>query len=353
MAWQLPFWLSKRLPQIVIFGLLLITVLQLYPTPAFSDRLGSRTLNVTNSVSGGVSNYKISFDISTVSTLGSMLIQFCTLSPNIDDPCIAPIGFSASGATLVDQTGQTGFSLSAGSTINSFILGRTAAPDTVGPVSYSFNNVVNPRDAGSYFVRIRTYASGTGSGNASDYGAIAFAINSDLTISAEVPPYLIFCTGVSIPDLQCTSAAGDYINFGELSAVRPILGTSQILSGSNAKSGYNVSLSGTTLTSGNNAITALAVADVSRPGTPQFGLNLRANASPNGGSEPNGPGGGSPIGSYNSPNFYSFNPGDVIITTSKPDEMRRFTASYLVNVPKSQAPGVYVSTVTYICLGNF
>ena len=126
-----------------------------------------------------------------------------------------------------------------------------------------------------------------------------------------------------------------------------------ILAATNAQSGYVISVKGTTMTSGTNIINALAANDVSRPGTAQFGLNLRANTTPSGGSNPSGPGFAVPDPNYNVPNTYRFKDGDTLVSTTLPDDRRLFTASYIVNVPKGQAPGIYVSTMTYICVGTF
>ncbi|MBC7708167.1 hypothetical protein H7Y63_03020 [Polaromonas sp.] len=345
--------LRHRWQSAVASAIVLALTWHLLSPAAYGAHLGNRYLQLSSSTVGATTTYHLVIDLSTAGPLGSIDVKFCDSSPASPDPCQSPSGFNIKNAVLSGQTGQTGFSISPASTVNDLLLTRPTAPSTVGTVSYTFTGVTNPNAVGTYYVRILTYASTDASGAYSDYGGIAFAINRDLSISAEVPPYLIFCTGIAIPTLNCNSAVGDYINFGELSSARPSVGTSQILSSTNAKSGYNVTLSGTTLTSGNNAITPLISSDVSRPGTAQFGLNLRANASPTSGDEPNGPGSGTPLTGYDAANFFRFVPGDKIIASTKPDEMRRFTASYLVNVPKSQSPGVYVSTVTYICLGNF
>ena len=345
--------LTRKLPTYLALGVLLVGLLQTFLAPATGAQLGRRSLQLSSSIGSEKSTYQLNFSLSTAGTLGSIKVEFCTASPAIGDPCTAPTGFTASAATLIGQTGQVGFSLAPPPSANSFVLTRPPLPSVVGPVSYTLSGVTNPRDAGSYYVRIQTFSSTDASGSSSDYGAIVIAINNNLSITAEVPPYLIFCTAVSIPTLSCTSATGDYINFGELSSKIASSGTSQMLAATNAKSGYTVTLAGTTLTSGNNVITALAAADVSRPGTVQFGMNLKANASPSGGNEPTGPGVAFAAAGYANPNFYRFIPGDVVVSTSVPDDVRRFTSSYIANVPSNQAPGVYVSTVTYICLGSF
>ena len=344
---------SRRLPALLVTGLMVFGLWQAVTPTAYGNPLGLRTLLLNNSVVSGQGGFQLSFDISTPGPLGSIRAEFCSNSPALYDPCDAPSGFTLSALQLTDQSGAPGFSLANSGAPNVFIMTRPSLPSVAGPVKYTFANAVNPNQAGTVFVRLLTFATSNASGPSSDYGSIAIAFNSNVSVSAEVPPYLLFCAAISIPTFNCDSATGDYINFGEFSASRPSFGTSQILSSTNAKDGYNVTLAGTTLTSGNNAINGLATADVSRPGTPQFGLNLRANASPSGGGEPAGSGSGAPVGSYSLANFYQFQQGDIVASAPRPDLTRRYTASYLVNVPKTQAPGIYVSTITYICLGNF
>jgi len=339
---------------LTVGGLLLLAAWQILFSSVSGAQLGNRKLQISNSLAAGNSTYALSFDLSSAGNLGSIEVEFCANDAISEDPCTPPNGLDLSGVILSNQTGQTGFSIDSTSTTNRLILNRpvaVAAP--VGPVSYTFSNAVNPGAPGSYFVRLQTFATTDASGSASDYGGIAYAINTNLSISAEVPPYIIFCTGVSIPGLSCANADGDYINFGELSSTRPSRGSSQMLTATNARNGYSITLAGTTLTSGNNVINRLAINDVSRPGTPQFGLNLRANASPSGGLDPSGPGVAAPTAAYDTPNFFRFTSSEVIATAIAPDDLRLYTASYLVNVPAGQAPGVYASTVTYICLANF
>jgi hypothetical protein len=200
---------------------------------------------------------------------------------------------------------------------------------------------------------VQTYASSDGSGNASDYGGIAFSIVNAITITAEVPPYLIFCTAITISTYDCASADGNYIDFGALSSSHASSGSSQFMVATNAGDGYAISVNGTTLTSGNNVITPLSNGDVSRPGTSQFGFNLVANSTPADGQAVNGPGTTQPVNDYAQANTYRFVPGDTLVSSDSTNEVRRFTSSYIVNVPVTQPAGVYVSTITYICLANF
>jgi hypothetical protein len=310
-------------------------------------------MQLSTNEAGQVSEYRLTFGLASAGQLGSVLIQFCANDPLPETPCVAPAGFDASAATLDDQAGPTGFSISGASTANELILTRTPANEPVGQARYDFGNIINPSTPGPFFIRLLTYATDDASGPSSNYGGIALYIMNSLSVSTTVPPYLIFCTGTTIGGLNCVNASGDFIDFGELSSKRASSGTSQMLVATNAEVGYTITMGGTTLTSGSNAITGLGVSDVSRPGTPQFGLNLRANGAPSVGSDPTGPGLGTPTANYNLPNVFHFAAGDVVASSFNPEDVRKYTAAYIVNVPSTQNPGIYVSTLTYVCLANF
>lgn len=329
------------------------TAVRLGSPPAYGAQLGKRSLQVSNYEVGATAEYRLTFELPGSGLLGSIRIQFCSNDPLQTTACVAPNGFSASGAVLADQSGPVGLTISGASTANQIILTRTAATEPAGQASYDFTGITNPADSGAYYVRVQTFASDDASGPGSDYGGIAYLISNSFEISAEVPPYLLFCTAVKIPGLNCTGASGSYIDFGELSPQKTGSGTSQLLVASNAQNGYSVWADGTTLTSGNNEILALAAGDVSRPGVGQFGFNLRSNVTPAAGQDPSGPGTSLPATQYDQPNFYRFADGDTIITTAGPDDVRKYTASYIANIPAAQPAGIYVSTITYVCLANF
>lgn len=320
---------------------------------ASGAQLGYRSLTLSSSEVDASSTYRLSFATVTPGAIGSISLQFCTNSPFSNEPCTAPIGFNATAATLSAQTGNTGFAISSSSTANLILLTRNAAATFPGEATYTFSGIKNPSSLGSYYARVLTFASTDGSGPSSDYGGLVFAITNTISITATVPPYLIFCSAITISGLNCSNAVGNAIDFGELSKNKASSGTSQLLAATNAKDGYSVTMAGTTMTSGNNEIAAMSTIDVSRPGLPQFGLNLKTNAAPTVGSEPTGPGTTNPKPEYFQSNFFKFNSGDIIIANAVPDTVRQWTASYLVNVPSTQPPGIYVSTITYICLANF
>lgn len=313
-----------------------------------SVQLSDPTASATNV------NYKFSFTTATAGSIGSITFEIC--SNYLFDPsyvCNPPTGFSAASAVLSSQSGITDFSINSSSTASKIILSRPASTVvSPEPLQLEFGNITNPSNIGSYYVHIATFASTDGSGPELDYGNVVFAINNDINITTEVPPYLMFCVGITIDGYNCGTANGGQIDFGELSTTATRSATSQMLASTNADYGYSITLAGTTMTAGNNVIPALT-GQASRIGTSQFGLNARENTIPLVGADPNGPGTVVPTANYNVPNQYRFVSGDIITSTNAPDDYRKLTVSYIVNRGVGQPPGRYVATVSYICLANF
>lgn len=352
-AGQLSRWLfTKR--SLIGIALILTGVLYSIFGAASGAQLGHRSLTLSNNEAGGTTSFRLGFTTVTSGNLGSIVVQFCSNDPFPSDPCIAPNGFDVSQVTLSNQTGVSGFTIdTTATTANLLQLTRNPAFLPPTPVSFDIDGAINPNTAGSYYARILTYATANASGASSDYGGLAFAILDKLQVSAEVPPYLIFCSAVVIGNFNCANSSGTAIDFGELSAKQANTGSSQLLAATNALNGYNITMGGITMTSGTNIIAPLASNDVSRPGTAQFGINLVANSTPFVGSDPSGTGAGAPSSQYAQANFYRFVSGEIIAANPTADNLREYTVSYVVNVPVTQAPGIYDTTITYVCLATF
>jgi hypothetical protein len=331
---------------------LLIVVGLLHLGTAYGAQLPARSIELSTASAGATDNYQLTFTVPQFEILGSIKLQFCAESPLIGNPCTIPVGMDLSGAALASQTAGAGFSiLSAGGT--DIVLTRPLNPAGVGPLTFRFTGIKNPSNTGSYFGRIQTYASVDASGSSTDYGGLAFSINEAVNITATVPPYLYFCVGISVTGVNCATATGDYINFGTFSPAVASVAQTQMVAGTNADTGYFIQVDGTTLTSGINVIPNLAIPDVSRPGVSQFGINLVANSDPQVGQAPAGSGVGQPTNGYKTANSYKFVNSDTVASTPQPDEARRYTTSYIANVAKDQAPGIYVTTLTYVATAGF
>jgi hypothetical protein len=96
----------------------------LYSLQVSGAVLQQRKLELTDPTPTATSDYAFSFTIATAGTLGSIRFQVCSNDPIVDEPCVAPLGFDASAATLSTQTGETGFVISPASTANNLILTR-------------------------------------------------------------------------------------------------------------------------------------------------------------------------------------------------------------------------------------
>lgn len=344
--------------KVAIRLLLLAAVLAIpvagYLSHASGATLPQRSLELSNSTASAVASYALTFTIPNSETLGSIELQFCSDSPLIGLSCDPPAGFDISSAVLSSQSGVTDFSiLATGTNPNTIVLTRIPSPVAGGTVSYTFTNVTNPSSDGPLYGRLQTFASSDASGSNNDQGGLAMSINSAVNVSTTVPPYLLFCSGLTITGFDCGTASGNYINFGDLSSSTTGSADSQLLTATNAENGFTIRIEGTTMTSGNNVINAMAARDVSRPGVSQFGVNLVKNTTPAVGDDPQGSGSAVPDPAYSQPDWYQFIPDSVIASATAPDEYKQFTASYIINISNNQPPGVYASTLTYVCLANF
>ncbi len=340
--------LFVRLPALAA----VLVVLSALPAGVQAAKMQQRTLELSNSQPDATNvSYNFSFTLASPDSVGSIRFQLCT-DPFLDTVCNAPAGLDMTSATLSGQTGETGFSISNLSTANVEILTRSPGAVTPGLVSYTLAGVKNPSAIGTLYARLQTYGSTDATGTNIDYGALALSIANAINLSTEVPPFLEFCTGTTISGFDCSQASGDYLNFGELSANATRTATSQLMAATNASGGYAIRMAGGTLTSDNNIVNPMS-GGLSQVGVSQFGVNLRQNLNPVVGAEPVGLGMATPASGYNTPNNFRFSSGEVVASTATADNYTKLTASYIVNVAKDQPAGVYVSTITYICLANF
>ncbi len=337
----------------VAMALLLIGVGPFAPLLTSASQLQGRTLKLSNNIPGQTSNYEISMDIATAGTLGSIEVKFCSNLALLYYPCTPPTGFDVSVASISAQSGISGFTIDPSTTANILILSRIPSAVPTGTTSITLSGVKNQAAAGSSFARYYTYAANDASGPVIDDGAVAYSLNDDFGVSAEVPPYLTFCVATTVTSTDCTATEGDFVQLGQLTTARASAGTSQMALATNAESGYTIRILGQSMTSGNNVIPPLTTNTSSAPGTNQFGINLAANSDPSSGSGATGPGTGSATPNYGQSNSFRFVGGEIVASGTSVEDYRKYTVTYLVNINRSQPPGVYASSFSYIALGNF
>ncbi len=344
----------RLLQRIFAASLVVLPAALLIFMPADALELKSRSIAVSSSTVGAATQHNFSFTVPSTVVIGSIAFEYCTNSPLPTVPCVPPVGLDLTNMVLTAQTGNTGFSISPGdSTANKIVIARTAAAGNAVPSSYTFNNIINPTTVNeTTFVRISTFISTDATGAATDDGGVAFAVTQNFRVDAYVPPFLTFCAGVTV-SLNCTNATGVLIDIGELQKNLTSTATMQFSGATNDFTGFTTYLNGYTMTSGNNIITPLSSGGTSATGTSQFGLNLRANSSPSVGIDPSGPGSSTPAAGYNTPNSFKFVSGDAITNSPVATDFRLFTASYIVNIPPNQNPGVYATTMTFTAVASF
>ncbi len=348
--------MGRRLLQVALLAPLIVAVPVLLSfSRVFAVGLTNRSVTVGTSAPGIATTYDFKFDITSNAALGSIVFEVCANSPLPQLPCVPPTGFDFTAATLDAQTGEIGFAIDAGSlSANYLLLTRLPAPATPQTSTYSFANVTNPTTPDStFFIRLFTYSTADGTGTPVEEAGLALSTSGQFGVTAYVPPFLQFCVGITITANDCSTAAGNFVDFGVLSSSSPATATSQMAAATNGVGGLSISVLGTTMTSGVNVIPALASPGVSNPGLSQFGLNLRANTVPVVGQEPYGPGTIAPTADYNTPNLFTFKSGDIIAQSLLSTDFTTLTASYLVNISSSQPPGVYTATMTYVATATF
>ncbi len=338
------------------FGILLLAIVYVCCfglwTEVSAAQLTARSVRIGSSNTSVVTQHQYSFTLMSTSNIGSIFFQYCSNSPLIGTPCTAPAGLNVSGAVLSAQSGEAGFIVDPATNANSILISRAPAANSAIPVSYTFTNITNPSTPGqTVYVRVGVYATNNGTGPYTDEGSVAFAPVSPVQVSGFVPPFLIFCVGVTVSG-DCSSQSGQLLNFGELSDKQPSFATSQFAGATNDPGGYVVFVNGLTMTSGSNTINALASPTGSIVGTSQFGMNLRANTNPGVGSDSSGLGTATATPDYNVPNAYVFK-NQQVIGSPLPTNFNLFTVSYLVNISENQAPGVYNTTLTYVATAAF
>ena len=344
----------------VIFSYLAIIVLllMLLPSRAFAAGLTSRSLTLGSSAGNTSTTWTCSFNPTDTTALNGITFQVCDAASGT---CNTPGSWSNSGSAFSSLTyngsSQAGWALSNAAGYLK-IKNNSSTQATSGPIVATFNTVTNPNTTNStFYVRIVTYTGDDFTGQLED-GVVAASTSQQLSVTASVDESLTFCIGqTGITTSSCSGATGSTVALGTLSSSATGSQTSQIGVGTNANSGYAVTVNGSTLTcaacAGSPTISALASQTASSTGTEQFGINLRDNATPNVGVDPDGSGSANPTANYNTVDQYRYVTGDTIASKSSSDKFRRFHVSYIANIDTATEAGSYSTTLTYIATATF
>jgi hypothetical protein len=369
-------WNKKRVFR--LFGVVGLTALLLSSLPAKQAQAAQITLRSLTLQAGatdggskpsGNVNHLFSFTIPSTASVGSIQFLYCTTAAGT---CTTPTGLDTTAATMGSQTGATGFTLN-NSTQGAPYITRTAASISASTaVTYQLLGVVNPSTANTaFYVRITSFGTTNATGSPVDTGTVAAATATQIVLTGTMPESLVFCTGGTISTTSgipnCATATSGNISFNQLFSLSDTAtATSQMAASTNGSSGYSITVNGTTLTFGSNTIKAMTTPAASIKGVSQFGMNLRANttssSNPAIGSDvaPASNGTdlkGQALAGYSTADQFKFVSGDSVANSAQGgaggSNSQIYTASYIVNVAGSEAPGDYTTTLTYICTATF
>jgi hypothetical protein len=322
----------------------------LAPMSASAAGLAPRSVQLGSSGQGVSTSYVVNATTATTANIGSVKFEICTSATG---SCTTPTGLVSKGASLTAQSGATGFTIDASTNGAPFITRVAANVPASTALSYTLSGVTNPTNPNeTYYVRITTYTGSDGATGAVDNGTVALSTAQPVQLTGVTPEILVFCVGTSITS-DCTTVSGSTIDFGDFSPTATRSGTSVMQAQTNAANGYAITVNGTTLSSGVNTIPALAAQTASALGVSQFGMNVRANATPAVGADPTGAGSGTYAANYGTASQYRFGSGETVAQAAAPTNANTFTSSYIVNIGGAQAAGVYTATMTYICTASF
>jgi hypothetical protein len=373
--------LLRLLSPLIVVTALLVQVI--FPVFAGAAQISARSLTLVangttgGSHPGGVVDHLFTFTLPAGSSVGSIQFKYCTQAADAGAfTCVTPTGLDTTSATLVNQTGATGFTANGTTTATNgapYITRSSAAIGANTPVTYQLHSVTNPTSVNgeTFFVRISTFASTNATGSAIDTGTVAAATNRGIDLTGTMPESLVFCAGAtvgttsSVPD--CSTVTTGAVAFNQLfSPTDTATATSQMAASTNAGSGYVITVNGTTLTSGSNTINGMAASALGAHGISQFGINLRLNTTLTStvavGADVNVPSNGTnyrgqPMAGYGTPDNFKYVSTDPVANSASGgaggSDAQIFTASYIVNVTGSQPAGTYTTTLTYICTPTF
>ena len=308
---------------------------------------------INDSEPGATTSYRIAWQYMSPQPVGSVDILFC-MDPIPYHDCVKPSGFDASNASLVEQLGEDGFTVTV-KTVNHIVISRTAETPTTIRSSYTFDNIVNPDDESSAFaVRLRSHQSTNATGPQIDFGSIRAQVASAIEIQTQVPPMLIFCLAEEVYD-NCTGTNDTYFtDMGTLTSNDTLVAESQMAVGTNASGGFAITANGTAPSAGTNVINGANAPTISSPGTNQFGINLVANNNPAIGDNPQGQWANALAApDYSLPDKYKYVPGDIVAYSPNVSLMKKFTVSYILNANPSLRAGVYTTTINFVASGRF
>ncbi len=343
---------------------LMVTAVGVQGSPVLAASLTSMSANASRLQVSEVSNYEIFFVSPTGIQSGTSDDIIITFSSEYVLAAEAAINFDFA-------VGDSGTCSSANFSEETLALAASATEwgvDVAGDV-VTFEPETDDTHAGGLCYRIRmgsnAVSGGTGSastvtnptdvdnddtltfsGGFGDTGTISVDIITDdqVDITATVAPSITFSINATAIEFGTLSAADD--TFADLSGGNATeVEAHQLAAGTNATGGYVMYVSGATLTSGGDTITAIGGTNTATAvGTEQFGVRYTASG-----------GSGAVDAPYAAAGF-AYNgvaAPDNIASAGGPTSTTTYSARYIGNIASDTEAGAYSTTLTYTATATF
>ena len=334
----------KMISRQILYGLIAVSTLLAYiPNTASALPITARSVTLGSSLASAYTTYNFLFTAAQTTPIKSLSFRACATAAA---DCATPVaGFDQSTSTLLSQSNLGSGGTWAVSTVTAGELRMSNTSNAGAPspaITAKFGNVRNPSTANAtFYMRVTTYSDATWT-TPIDTGIIATSTAGQITVTASVNETLTF------------TLASATVALGILTSAATGTGISSMTVATNAATGYSVSYSGTTLTSGLNTITAMGTGGASTQTSKQFGINLMNNTTPDIGADKSGTGTGTPSTGYGTADSFKFNvAGDTIASASAPTNSNVFTTSYIANIDDTTPAGAYSTVITYTATANF
>lgn len=351
--------MKKYISSILMIGVIAMNfgISFLSPREALAASLTSMKDTVSNLTASTVANHTIQFTTPTGVASGQTIILTFDNSTSVgasldytdidltDDGVDVTLAAAPSGATWgVVRTSSTVITFTNGTTavaagsVIAIEIGTHATSGTTG------DQQITNGAAGTTTLRV--------TGTFGDTGVISMAIisNGVVSVSAEVLASISFTVSsnaIYFGNLRTGGACfAQNTNPGYVTCpTQTETEAFNMTAGTNAPTGYTVSVQGSTLTSGSNTIDALVSNTASSPGTEQFGLRMTATGGSGSVSAPYAAAGYAYTGTSSTP--------ATVATASAPSATTTYSVRYLANIAALTEAGSYTTAHTYVATGNF
>lgn len=180
-------------------------------SPVFADQVTSRSITMSTSRNGSTAvTYQVQF--TTINSMQSFVLDFCSDSPLVGATCTAPTGMVTSSAATSSGTWSVGTHEQ-----NGRIKVTNSASQAAGAQTIVITGITNPTTVGTFYARVVTYTGATYGtytaaatpGNYVDHGGFALSTTNDIEVSAAVLETLTFCVASAVISSECGDASSN------------------------------------------------------------------------------------------------------------------------------------------------